>query len=681
MEERYDSRLYSRYLPMPLKEDVDEERRPSPSRSGVEDFPGVSIETDWQRRLPVRPAGQPRRRLHGRDHGRGRRALRGPRLRHASDGEDVGRSGVELSMEEVLHGKWGEAVFEVDAGNRIVREISYEPPVNGQDIQLSIDLDLQQYAERLLQTQLRAAPPRSPATQPEVDEARDGTEQRARSTADLAVGTRVPYKAPAGSVIVMNQQTGQIVAMASYPTFDNRWFNRPASTAPSSTSCSPARSRAARAVDPDLSTLTNRAIQGQYNMGSTFKVFVAYAALATGCSARSDLQRRGHLQDARRSTPSVCAQGVRCVFRNSTCPHTGQPCVYGSVDVATSLAVSSDAFYYKLGEDFYLTPGTPLQDHVPPVRLRRRHGHRPAVRVRRSDPDQRAEGAARRGRRAAPRARCPNLSAGRPPADGDRPGPDGGLAAAAGRRLRRHRQRRQACSRRTSFRRSSSPRCPTASPGSPTSPRPRWSRRSRPQTRADPDARGRPRADRRRHAAQHHRARRQRPLDDGRGAVRVDYPPEAIPVAGKTGTAQGARQLPVERLVGVRRRSASIRERPYTVVSYLEKAGYGSTGAAPVVKCMFLALSGLTPARPGAASPTRSTSPSDQVAAAGPAPVDRACMASSDAGTIIPSGRLSRWACSMLQRKPDSGLGNIRSSPADPEPQHRLGAAARPGRC
>jgi cell division protein FtsI/penicillin-binding protein 2 len=58
-------------------------------------------------------------------------------------------------MEDVLHGKWGEVVYEVDANNRIVREISYEAPVNGMDVQLSIDLDIQQYAERVLQTQLR----------------------------------------------------------------------------------------------------------------------------------------------------------------------------------------------------------------------------------------------------------------------------------------------------------------------------------------------------------------------------------------------------------------------------------------------------------------------------------------------------------------------------------------------
>ena len=127
-------------------------------------------------------------------------------------------------MEEVLHGKWGEVVYEVDANNRIVREISYEAPVNGMDVQLSIDLDLQQYAERLLQTQLRLRRQFTVAN-PEVERfQQDGTVRREPMDPSLAVGTEVGYKAPAGSVTVMDQHSGQVVAMASYPTFDNRWF-------------------------------------------------------------------------------------------------------------------------------------------------------------------------------------------------------------------------------------------------------------------------------------------------------------------------------------------------------------------------------------------------------------------------------------------------------------------------
>ena len=104
------------------------------------------------------------------------------------NGEDVGRSGVELSMEEVLHGMWGEAVYEVDASNRIVRTINYEAPVNGMDIQLSIDLDLQQYAERLLQTQLNCS---AGVHGPQPGGARSPTARRGPLDPNLAVGTEV----------------------------------------------------------------------------------------------------------------------------------------------------------------------------------------------------------------------------------------------------------------------------------------------------------------------------------------------------------------------------------------------------------------------------------------------------------------------------------------------------------
>ena len=79
-------------------------------------------------------------------------------------------------------------MYEVDANNRIVREISYKAPVNGMDIQLSIDLDLQQYAERLLQTQLRLKRQFTVAN-PEVTRIRaDGTEETAPLDPSLAVG-------------------------------------------------------------------------------------------------------------------------------------------------------------------------------------------------------------------------------------------------------------------------------------------------------------------------------------------------------------------------------------------------------------------------------------------------------------------------------------------------------------
>jgi len=71
-----------------------------------------------------------------------------------------------------------------------------------------------------------------------------------------------------------------------------------------------------------------------------------------------------------------------------------------------------------------------------------------------------------------------------------------------------------------------------------------------------------------------------------------DYPPEAIPLAGKTGTAQGANNYPWNDSSAFVAFSLD-QSKPYVVSAYLEKAGYGSQAAAPVVKCTFLVLSGL----------------------------------------------------------------------------------------
>jgi penicillin-binding protein 2 len=75
------------------------------------------------------------------------------------------------------------------------------------------------------------------------------------------------------------------------------------------------------------------------------------------------------------------------------------------------------------------------------------------------------------------------------------------------------------------------------------------------------------------------------------------YPNSAIPISGKTGTAQGAGNYPWNdsSVFAAYSRDPS---RPYTVTAYLEKSGYGSQAAAPLVKCMFLQMSGLAPTDP-----------------------------------------------------------------------------------
>jgi penicillin-binding protein 2 len=78
-----------------------------------------------------------------------------------------------------------------------------------------------------------------------------------------------------------------------------------------------------------------------------------------------------------------------------------------------------------------------------------------------------------------------------------------------------------------------------------------------------------------------------------------DYPrgSDAIPLAGKTGTAQGANNYPWNDSSAFTAFSTD-EERPWVVSAYLEKAGYGSQAAAPAVKCMFLMLSDAITADP-----------------------------------------------------------------------------------
>ena len=92
----------------------------------------------------------------------------------------------------------------------------------------------------------------------------------------------VPFTAPAGSVVVMNHDTGHVIALASYPTFDNRWFEAGLSGDQFKELFPAFEEDGVTPISPDKSILVNRAISGRYNLGSTFKPFTAYAALNTG---------------------------------------------------------------------------------------------------------------------------------------------------------------------------------------------------------------------------------------------------------------------------------------------------------------------------------------------------------------------------------------------------------------
>jgi len=579
MEARYDSERYSRYLPMPIKEDVDEPVAVA-LQERVEDFPGLSIIEDTRRVYPYAPLAS---HVLGYLGAITEETLETYLDRGYERNEIVGQAGIELEWEQQLHGKWGKAVYEVDAANRIMRTISVEPPINGYDIQLSIDLDLQQYAEQILQTQLRNRQTYT-TRNPIVED----PNTREKGPMDPNSGPIVPYEAPAGSVVVMNHDNGQVVAMASYPTFDNRWMQ-------AEISGDKFQELFPQTEDPDEAVLTNRAIQGQYNLGSAFKPFTAYAALSTGLIGSQDYYEDTGTYTIRSIEPEVCAAGVRCVLRNATC-QDGLPCVYGPVNLRQALAVSSDAFFYRIGEEFYLRDRELMQEQIrlfgfgedTGIDLPFEWGGRvPTDAVK----EQLVESGAPGFEEEVPRLQVGDniLSS---IGQGLMAGTPLHLAVGYGSIINGGRVLTPRVVQ-TVY----EPGVPDGDAGYADLSRATVLRTIDAQARRvpmDPDL-SQPIIEGLRQNVTgpgvNDRSTTAEELWD------VNYPETAIRVAGKTGTAQGFKSFPWNDSSAFGAFSLDPAQ-PWTVTSYLEKAGAGSTGAAPIVKCIYLALSRVIPTEP-----------------------------------------------------------------------------------
>lgn len=228
---------------------------------------------------------------------------------------EIGKGGVEQAYEDDLRGTPGTRVIEVDAHGDPVRTVSYQPPIPGNDVQLTVDLDTQKIAEQALAEQL--------------------DEQRGKRYTDV-VGTPLRAKSPAGATAVVDPSNGAVRAMASYPTYDPSEFVN---------GISQRRYDELTKGDPATNGLINRALQGQYAPGSTFKPFTAFAAVQAGLiTTRETVVDDGVYERADKNDKQV--------FRNAKSQ------AHGSVDLARSLTVSSDWYYYALGDLFWLRSET-----------------------------------------------------------------------------------------------------------------------------------------------------------------------------------------------------------------------------------------------------------------------------------------------------------------------------------
>ena len=228
-------------------------------------------------------------------------------------GSQVGQSGIEAQYEAYLRGVNGRQALEVNASGEVVGTLSNTAPQTGDTVVLNIDTGLQQAVEADLAAQI----------------------QSDRNTPDKADHGLYP-PAKDGAVIVMNPQNGEILAMASSPSYDlNQWVG----------GISTANFDALQASGAE----NNNAIQGLYIPGSTFKLITATADLQDGVYSPTTYYR-----DTGTFVVNPCGGSAAvCTFSDDTGAAEA-----GSYDLSDALSVSSDSYFYNLGELFWNGRGT-----------------------------------------------------------------------------------------------------------------------------------------------------------------------------------------------------------------------------------------------------------------------------------------------------------------------------------
>jgi len=192
-------------------------------------------------------------------------------------GDVVGQAGSEVAFEHLLRGTWGGQQVEVDSAGRIIRTLGDKPAIAGQDVQLTLDIALQQAAE-------------------------------------AALGER------RGAVVAMDPRNGEVLAMASWPTYDPNIFTGPITEAQW------------QAIQGNGYPFVNRALQS-FPPASTFKIVTTAAAIESGIYAPTTVLP---------TYPYIQVGGIRFADWN----HAG----FGPLNFQGAMAMSSDTFFYQIAQ-------------------------------------------------------------------------------------------------------------------------------------------------------------------------------------------------------------------------------------------------------------------------------------------------------------------------------------------
>ena len=268
----------------------------------IQSFPGVEVQQNYLRAYPLGDLAAPVLGYVGQIDPQ---ELKRAAFRGYLPDDEVGQSGVEATYDRWLQGTDGSAKVKVNAlGEPQGTLPGGSLPQAGDNLVLTLDARIQKAAEQAIQFGIASAHANN------------------------------YLRADAGAAIVMDAHTGALLALASYPTYNPAWFAGGISDKHMAELLRP------EANDP----LVERAIAGEYPAGSTFKAVDTIAGLETGVLSA------GTTLDA----PATYTN-------HGLLWHDWNPYGHGMIDLSQAIVQSADTYFYQVGYDFYLRPGTELE--------------------------------------------------------------------------------------------------------------------------------------------------------------------------------------------------------------------------------------------------------------------------------------------------------------------------------
>lgn len=208
----------------------------------------------------------------------------------------IGKAGIENVLEEYLKGTKGLKQVEMNVSGSVTSESIIEQAIAGNDVTLTIDYRLQQVTEKALADN--------------INKIKNG-------------GFAQAYNTEGGAAIVMDIKTGEILALASYPNYNPNDFINGISA-----------ENWAIYNNPETKSMFNRAIQGAYAPGSTFKMVSAIAALETHVTSIDEfILDKGQYDKAHKPKCWIYSTGS----------------THGNVNVISALKYSCNYYFYEMG--------------------------------------------------------------------------------------------------------------------------------------------------------------------------------------------------------------------------------------------------------------------------------------------------------------------------------------------